>query len=352
MKNLTLLCVLTLAAPLGAAPIQHDFLALDEGLSNVMHVNEANPKQNWLVHIGHDLPRDMQLEGGNRLLISHDRGYCEYDIATGKLIKDVAIYHDVSTARRLANGDLLLAGVDFDGKKLNRGHDPVGDPTGHHVLFIEYGPDGQVVHRTTYVGDYLRLIRETPKGTYLCACNTLFREADGNGSWIRDIRVPGFQHAWEALSLPNGDVLMSAGFGTSIPPGHGGSSFMAEVDASGNLLRRFGDSKQVPERVHPYFYAMFQLLPNGDVVIANWQGHFAGHNNSGSQLVELDSQGSLVWEWSDRAFVSSLQGVLVLDGLDRSVMNDERNGVMASAGPVGDYEYTRPKPLDSESPHR
>jgi hypothetical protein len=219
--------------------------------------------------------------------------------------------------------------VDFDGKKLNRGHDPVGDPTGRHVLFIEFSPDGQVVRRTTYVGDYLRLIRETPAGTYLCACNTLFREADGQGNWIREIRVPGFQHAWEALSLPNGHTLMSAGFGTSIPPGKGGSSFMAEVDGAGALVHRYGSVSEVPAEIQPYFYAMFQLLPNGDVVIANWHGHGPGHQNVGAQLVELDPRGQVVWQWSDRNFVSSLQGVLVLDGLDPAVLNDERNGVMA-----------------------
>ncbi len=333
MKKILPLC-LGLAAALNAAPVQHDFLALDEGLSNVLHVNEANPKQNWLVHIDHLLPRDMQLEGGNRLLISHDNGYAEYDIATGKLLKDVGLYHDVSSARRLANGNILVAGVDFDGKKLNRGHDPVGDPKGRHVLFVEYGPDGREVSRTTYVGDYLRLVRETAAGTYLCACNTLFREADGKGNWIRDIPVAGFQHAWKALRLPSGNTLMSAGFGTSIPPGKGGSSFMVEVDPAGAVVHRFGAGNEVPARIRPYFYAMFQLLPNGDVVIANWQGHGGGHQNSGSQLVELDAQGQLVWEWSDRSFVSSLQGVLVLDGLDRTVLNDERSGVMAPVAPA------------------
>lgn len=328
MNRTAFLFLAVFATPLIGAPIQHDFLALDEGLSQVMHVNQANPKENWIVRIGHPLPRDMQLEGGGRLLISHDRGYCEYDIATGKLLKDVAIYHDVSSVRRLANGNLLIAGVDFDGKKLNRGHDPVGDPNGRHVLLVEYSPDGQEVRRTTYVGDYLRLVRLTAQGTYLCSCNTLFREADGKGNWIGEIPVAGFHHAWEALRLPNGHVLMSAGFGTSQS---GGSSFMVEVDAGGKIVRRFGSRDQLPARVNPYFYAMFQLLPNGDVVIANWQGHGGGHQNSGSQLIELDPQGSLVWEWSDRAFVSSLQGVLVLDGLDPSVVNDEINGVM---GPV------------------
>jgi hypothetical protein len=37
----------------------------------------------------------------------------------------------------------------------------------------------------------------------------------------------------------------------------------------------------------------------------------------------------VVWQWSDAARISSLQGVLVLDGLDVAVLHDERSGVMA-----------------------
>jgi hypothetical protein len=317
-----------LGAHLAAAPIQHDFLAIDEGLSDLLRVDEANPKNNWLVHIGRDHPRDMQLEGDGRLLISHDHGYCEYAVATGERVKDVSIYHDVSSVRRLANGHLLIAGVDFDGPKRNRGDMPVGDPTGRHVVFVEYDEHGQAVRRTTYVGDYLRLVRETAAGTFLCGCNTMFKEADGNGQWIREFPVPGFQHAWMALRLANGDTLMSAGYGTSVPPRPGGTSFMVQVDASGKTVRRFGAVGDVPTRIHPYFYAMFQMLPDGDIVVANWQGHRAGHNNEGVQLVEFDPADNIVWEWSDRAFVSSIQAVLVLDGLDPAVASDERNGLM------------------------
>jgi hypothetical protein len=161
----------------------------------------------------------------------------------------------------------------------------------------------------------------------------MFREADGNGNWIRDIPVEGFHHAWLALTLPSGDTLMSAGFGTSETDRKSGSSFMVEVDPSGHEVRKFGARGQVPARVNPYFYAMFQLLPNGDVVVANWQGHQGGHQHSGVQLIEFDTQGNIVWEWSDRNFVSSLQGVLVLDGLDTSVLNDERDGVMGPVAP-------------------
>lgn len=308
-----------------ADPIRHDFIAIDEGLSNLMRVDEKEPKKNWLVHIGKPHPRDMQLVGDGRLLISHDRGYSEYDIATGQLLKDVSLYHDVASVRRLPNGHTLIVGVDFDQEKKGKGDKPLGDPTGRHVIFAEFDASDHLVSRTAYIGDYSRLVRETAKGTYLCGCNTMFQEGDGKGNWIREIPVEGFTHAWKALRLPNGDTLMSAGYGTSLKKG---STFMVEVDAAGNVVRKFGAAADVPTVVHPYFYGTFQLLPNGDVVVANWQGHGAGHNDSGVQILEFDPKGTIVWQWSDRAFVSSVQAVLILDGLNTALLHDERNGVM------------------------
>lgn len=331
MKKLSWLGLLALLASPAGAAIQHDFLAIDEGLSNLLHVDQTDPRQNWSVHIGKEQPRDMQIEGGGRLLISHDHGYCEFDIATGTLLKDFSLYHDVSSVRRLPNGDLLIAGVDFDTPKRNRGDGPLGDPNGRHVILAEFDPSGRSVRRSAYVGDFLRLVRETAQGTYLCSCNGALKEADGEGNWVHEIPVAGFQHAWMAVRLPGGDLLMSAGYGTPVPPNKTASSFLVEVDPQGKPVRRFGAADQVPERVRPNFYAMFQVLPNQDVVAANWQGHGAGHNQSGAQILEFDRQGAIVWEWSDPASVSSVQGVLVLDGLDRSVLNDDRNGVMGPA---------------------
>jgi hypothetical protein len=322
---------LALAGPLAAAPIQHDFLAIDEGLSNLLHVDEADPAQNWRVHIGKEQPRDLQLEGGGRVLISHDLGYCEYDIATGQRLKDVSDFHDVSSVRRLPNGNLLIAGVDFDRPKTHRGDGPLGDPQGRHVIFTEFDPSGRIVRRSAYGGDFLRLIRETATGTFLCGCAGALKEADGAGHWIREIPVAGFQHPWMGVRLPDGSVLMSAGHATPVPPQKTASSFLVVVDAAGKPIRRFGAADQVPERVHPDFYAMFQVLPNQDLVVANWQGHGAGHNQTGVQILEFDPQGAIVWEWSDRASVSSVQGVLVLDGLDRALLHDERSGVMQPA---------------------
>lgn len=43
-----------------------------------------------------------------------------------------------------------------------------------------------------------------------------------------------------------------------------------------------------------------------------------GRGAKGIQLLEFNPHGQIVWQWSWAALISSLQGVLVLDGLDTS----------------------------------
>jgi hypothetical protein len=51
--------------------------------------------------------------------------------------------------------------------------------------------------------------------------------------------------------------------------------------------------------------------------------------------LEFDKSGAIVWQWSKAELISSIQGILVLDGLNTAVLNDERNGIVApvAAGP-------------------
>jgi hypothetical protein len=141
---------------------------------------------------------------------------------------------------------------------------------------------------------------------------------DTAGATKWEAAVDKFGHAWKAVRLPNGNTLASAGYG----------GFMVELDSTGKVIRKFGGKDQTPAAVNASFFATFQLLPNGDVVVANWQGHGPGHGASGVQLVEFDKTGALVWQWSKADVISSLQGVLVLDNLNTAVLHDERNGVM------------------------
>ena len=106
------------AATLNAAPIQHQFIAIDEGKTNLLYVYENDPAKIWIVPIGKPRARDMQLVGGNRILIGNPTGYSEFDIATGKRLLDVTNFAPVSSrtdaaevtsVRRQPNGHTLVA---------------------------------------------------------------------------------------------------------------------------------------------------------------------------------------------------------------------------------------------------
>lgn len=286
--------------------IQHEFLAIDEGHATLLHVNERDQSKNWIVPIGQPAARDMQLAGGNIVLIGHHHGYTEFDIALGRIVKEVKSFDGVTAVRRQPNGHTLIAGVN------------IGGASG--VAVLELDGDDQEIHRAIFPGDYVRLIRQTGDGTYLMSCNDRIREGSRDGKYLREFPIDGFYHAWKSLRLPTGNLLVSAGYG----------AFVVELDTSGQIVRKFGGKESVPENVRPFFYAMFQLLPNGNTVLANWQGHGPGFGNSGVQLLEFNTAGEIVWSWSKAELISSLQGVLVLDGLDTSKLHDERAGVMSA----------------------
>ncbi|MSU66686.1 MAG: hypothetical protein EXS38_11420 [Opitutus sp.] len=289
---------------LRGAPIKHEFVAIDEGLGTLLHVDENNPAKNWIVPAGQQLPRDLQLIGGGWILLGHDTGFSEFELVTGKLRKEVARYKGVTSARRLANGHTLLVGVNLDGS------------TGVVLLEVD---DSSVIKKTVLPGTYVRLARETSAGTFLLMSDTMIREVTRDGAAVHEWTVPDFRHAWKAVRLPDGHTLASAGY----------NPFLVELDDRGAVVRKIGAKSEALAFAKPNFYAMFQLLPNDDIVVTNWQGHGPGHGASGVQLLQFDRSGAVVWQWSDAKIISSLQGVLVLDGLDPSVLHDERSGVMA-----------------------
>ena len=309
--------------------IQHEFIAIDEGHATLLHINERDESKNWLVPIGQPAARDMQLIGGGKILIGHHHGYSEFDITLGRVVKEFKALEGVTAVCRQPDGHTIIAGVDIaevvgqasclssSGQRNDRLE---ACPTKlNGVVVLELDAHDQEIHRAIFPGDYVRLIRQTEQGTYLMSCNDRIREGSRDGKYLREFAVEGFFHAWKSLRLPNGNLMVTAGYG----------AFVVELDASGKILRKFGGKESVPEKVRPFFYAMFQLLPNGNIVLANWQGHGPGFGNSGVQLLEFNSAGEIVWSWSKADLISSLQGVLVLDGLDTVKLHDERNGVMS-----------------------
>ena len=285
------------------AALQHEFVCIDEGLGTLLHVNEREPRRGWRVPIGQPQARDLQLIGENKILISHHYGYTEFDLGNGKIVREFKALEGVTTARRQSDGHTLVAGVNLAGI------------TG--VVVLELDSHDHEVHRAIFPGDYVRLIRQTEQETYLMCCNDRIREGAPDGRYLREFPVNGFFHAWKALRRGE-NLIVTAGYG----------AFVVELDTAGKILRKFGGKGSVPAEVNPFFYAMFQLMPNGNIMLANWQGHGSGHGGQGVQLLEFNACGQIVWSWSQPELISSLQGLLVLDGLDTSKLHDERNGLM------------------------
>jgi hypothetical protein len=89
-----------------------------------------------------------------------------------------------------------------------------------------------------------------------------------------------------------------------------------------------------PARYRDYqliFFAGFQVLKNGHLVVSNWTGHGANDSVKGHQVLEFDADGRLLWSWHDPALAGSIHGVIVLDDLDPSRLHDDICGML---GPV------------------
>ena len=270
------------------------FILRDEGLSQLSFVNLSDTNSNW--HVPIPAGRDLQLVGNNRVLIGTGNGFEEHDITTGAKLFELTSYNGTVAARRLRNGNTLLVGVKWREKE--------------GIVLVEVDKAGAVQRQIIYPGfNYVRLVRETEAGNFLVTANeTIFEgKPDGTILWRATITGRKDPHAWQAVRLKNGQTLVSGGFKANFQV----------FGTDGKLV----DSLVAPSDVRPYFFAGFQVLQNGNYVVTNWQGHGPTFGNSGDQILEFSPDGKLVWSWKqDPSKFSSLQGVIVLDGLDTNLL--------------------------------
>ena len=272
-------------------------LLRDEGLSQLSFVNLSDSQKNW--HVPIPAGRDLQLAGNNRVLIGTGAGYEERDITTGAKLFELTSFNGTVAARRLRNGNTLLVGVNWQEKQ--------------GIVLVVVDKSGSIQKQIVYPGfNYARLVRETASGTFLVTADDTVFEGNADGSIIWRAKMVGRPqpHAWQAVRLSNGNILVSGGF----------TANFQVFGKDGKLV----DSIVGPPAVRPYFFAGYQVLGNGNYVVTNWQGHGPKFGQSGVQLLEFTSAGKLVWSWKqDPSRFSSLQGVLVLDGLDVNLLHTE-----------------------------
>jgi hypothetical protein len=264
-------------------------LAIDEGRQLLSLIDTGANEFIWTLDLAAwPLARDLQRLDAERVLVGFDRGFFELEWETGRVLSVCERWTDVTAVTRLADGSTLVTGTNLDG--------------GGGVTVLTLDPALNVVATARREGDYVRLMRRTDAGTYLLCTNDHILETTPALQALGEFRAPGFEHAWKAVRREDGSTWVSAGYG----------AFMAVFGANGELQRTFGAAGQVPASVAPFFYASFEFLPNGHVLVANWQGHGPDNGHKGEQLLQFDAEGQLVATWSAGARISSLQGLLVL----------------------------------------
>jgi hypothetical protein len=294
-------------------------LLCDEGNRRVLLVDLQNPGSAvWSTPLDDatkygDGLRDIQLVGGDRVAASVAKGYVELDINTGAIRKEVTKFSGVESLRRLPSGNTVLGGNSDGGVTLQELDSQDAAVTGHKVTFTNYSQ--------------FRILRRTPQDTFLIGVANTLAEVNWNKQtvWQMDFpAAPGHDpdYIYQGLRLPDNTIAVTTGYAVSLS--------IVDPAAKKVLTTIGGQGQPNATTIAPYFYAGFQVLPNGHFVVTNWEGHGGGNGGKGLQLLEYDPTGLLVWSWKqDAKLVSSLHHVIVLDGLDTSKLHDDVNGVLA-----------------------
>ena len=309
-----LLCLQTAVARL-PPQMQYKVIVADEGNGKVHYINLANPSEQWSITTAN---RDLQLIGSDRLMVSVGDGYAEYDVTTGSFIKKVTTGSGVQSVFRLSSTSTFV-GTDGNPASVRE-----IDSTGQQIRKIDFALNASI-----------RIVRPTLAGTFLVGgkvAGTMY-ECDSTGAIKWETQAGG--EPYMALRLPNGNTLISNGYGAQ----------MVLVGKDAQVIRKFPEhGSEFWSQAAPNFFAGFQILKNGNIVVSNWEGHGGGNGGKGFQLIEIDSAlTKVVSYWKqDAALVSSLHSVLVLDSLDTELMYSDVNGILAPVTQPVALGYVKP----------
>lgn len=292
----------------------------DEG-NSALHYLDADAPQRSFTHQGPG--RDLQLIGKQRVLRSHPQGYVELDLERrGALAREAFILGlpgTVESARRLPSGNTVVAG------------------NGQGGSFIwELDADNRALpdRRLSFLGiEKVRLVRQTAAGTML------FCSEKAGKNFVHEVAWQSAVHT--LFEVPSGVPADSMVKAVRVSPsvitvstGYAASLLRVDTDAHQVLLtiggKAHSDSPDLDRPLSPFFFSGYQTMSNGEYLIANWQGHSAGKNRQGYQLLQYDAQGKLIWAFDQTEYpqLSSINNVLAIGGLDTEQLHDEPSGVL------------------------
>ena len=306
MKKVTLmLLVATVSFALFGKEIKHRFLINNFMGKSLHYIDQFDVSNNWELKL-EQIVMDMQLIGGNQLMVNHRNGCHIYDLTTRERVKSFSSkkINSIISMRRLSDGRTF-----FSSQK---------------GFIYEFDKDDQFVaeYKMPKAVTYVRMMRFTPSGTVLLACNdgafeiSLKKGLEAEERMVKKFLLPRPRNAYMALYAPDGkSVYVSGGY----------SKGFYTFDLEGKLLK--DTVIKQPEGLHNYFYAGFQMLKNGHIVMCNWTGHSKKDFKPGLKLVEFDKDHNLVWSWNEE-FGGTVNQMIVMDELDPAKLNQDTSGIL------------------------
>lgn len=280
---LTALTLISVTSQL-SAKIKHIFLAVDESRQQLLYVDEFKPSNDWTIPLKGN--RDLQIISNTKVLVSVSNGYREYEIKTGKLLKEVLVGNDIFSVVRKANGNTLLAS--------------------RNSTWVLDKNDTEISTNTISAGPHFRLLRISKHGNYLFTSGeTSLKQATPMGKTVKEVELTEFEKSSKKpycmMQAESGHYLISTGYGTSV----------LILDKDYKLIRSI-NKDNAPRGTEYHFFAGIELLKNNHLVVSNWTGHNPQDSEKGPQAVEFNTKGKQVWKWHDPKRAGSLHGIAII----------------------------------------
>ena len=216
---------------------------------------EISPEKKivWKYELKGEVHATQRLADGNTLVSDCTRGRLIEVSKAGKIVKEVKLKYKTGGhgmmrhARKLKSGNYLVA---------------------HHKNNVvrEYAPDGKVVLEIETEAPVFSAVR-LANGNTMCCDWFLLKEVDPKGKVV-----------WSMAKKDIAEQLVPGG-----KEMEGGQALMTGI----------------------------QVLPNGNIVIANYFGH--GKGSHGAVLFEVTREKKVVWQYTDKKATGAVTGVHIID---------------------------------------
>ena len=282
-----------IAEPLIKGKLRHTVLAADGSRGKVFKISpEGKIVWEFPAPRCHDA---WLLPNGNVLAGYGGRGTAgAMEISPDKkIVWKFEVKGEVHAVQRLADGNTLISDC-------ARGR------------LIEVSKEGKIVKEVKLKykkGGHamMRHARKLKSGNYLVAHhqNKVVREYTPEGKVVMEIKTEA--PAFAAVRLANGNTMCSDWFR------------MKEVDPKGKIVWSM-TKKEIAEQLVPggkevtkgeALMTGIQILPSGNIAIANYFGH--GRGARGAVLFEVTREKKVVWQWTDKKSTGGVMGVHIID---------------------------------------